>query len=191
MRILITVGMILLPLVAGAKPPTADVNVVNEPSVQIANTPDVVIRNAPANAVPVQEVGAKDYVHIHDVTLIPVGDDGFGIFGFGKTIYTVPAGKRLIVETVSPFVSDIKGVNFDVNLRPNDSAGGLNFALQTKGVYRAGSIPEKGRDSTTVSAKLVVNPEVDLVYQMIRDVATSPEVAGTSITVVGYLEDAP
>jgi len=37
----------------------------------------------------------------------------------------------------------------------------------------------------------VVNPEVDLVYQMIRDVATSTEVAGTSITVVGYLEDAP
>lgn len=207
MRITVALVVSCLPLIAYAAPASKDVNVVNTPGVKvvntpgvivsntprvrIANTPGVVVSNAPANPVPVAEVSRRDYVHIHDVTLISVGDDGFSVFGFGKTIYTVPAGKRLIVETVSPFVSDIQGVNYDVTLRPNDSAGGLNFALVTKGVYAAGSIPEKGRDSTTVSAKLVVGPETDLVYQMIRDVTSSPEVAGTSITVVGYLEDAP
>jgi hypothetical protein len=37
----------------------------------------------------------------------------------------------------------------------------------------------------------MVNPEGELTYQFIRDVSTSPERAGVSITVVGFLEDVP
>ena len=164
---------------------------VSSPTVDAVDSLDVATSNTAMNFVSSVCGGAKEYVHIHDVTLIGPGDTGFSVFGYGKSIYTVPTGKRLIVETISPSASDVEGVNYDVTLRPSDSAGGLNFALETKGVYAAGTIPEKGRDALTVAATLVIGEGVDLVYQMIRDVTESTESAGTSITVVGYLENCP
>lgn len=132
-----------------------------------------------------------EHIQIHDVSHIAEGDIGISVFGTaGKPIFTVPIGKTLVVETVSPEVSDIKGVNFSVSLRGSNGAD-LNFLLTTKGVFQAGSIPEKGRDAVTVSAKLIVNSGEELKYQFIRDVTTSKEVAGVSITVVGFLEDVP
>jgi hypothetical protein len=41
------------------------------------------------------------------------------------------------------------------------------------------------------SATFIVEPEDELTYRFVRNVTTSPEEAGTGITVVGFLEDVP
>lgn len=161
-------------------PVSGEVTVGNLPAVQ-----DVEVTNFPAAP------GAKQRVQIYDVTLIEPGDNGFDVFGFGKPIYTVPTGKRLIVETVSVAATDDEGVNYKVSLN-GYPVGTLYFLLTTKGAF-ADPIIQKGRAALTTPATLIVNPvgNAVLTYQAIRDVTTATYTAGVAITVVGYLEDVP
>ena len=88
----------------------------------------------------------------------------------------MPAGKRLIVETVSALASDIEGVNYHLRLSARAAgAPDLSFLLTTKGVFHAATIPEKGRAAVTASATFIVEPEDELTYRFVRDVTTSPE----------------
>jgi len=97
----------------------------------------------------------------------------------------VPAGKRLIVETVSALASDIEGVNYHLRLSARAAgAPDLSFLLTTKGVFHAATIPEKGRAAVTASATFIVEPEDELTYRFVSDVTTSPEALGLGISLV-------
>lgn len=188
-----TLSPVVFALVAGAltlpvrgQPPAArpatPVVVQNEESSPVPVTGGVRI----AGPVFIKEL-PKEKIQIHDVTLIAAGDTGFGVFGYGKSIYTVPEGKRLLLETVVFSASDDygPGVNYSAKVAESN-VGGLRTVMTTKGRF---SPNNDGRAAQTISAGLVVNAGEELTYQFIRDVSSAG--AGTSITVVGTLEDMP
>ena len=164
-------------------PPPAgwDVNILNQPievtgDVTGTVTGDVEITNDETNPVAVEVIAkpVKERVQIHDVQLIQHGDDGFGAFGFGKPIFTVPEGKRLIVETVSVGVRNEGVVNYTVNIHTSGVPAFLRFLLTTKGTFPAGAAPSVGYNATTVAATLIVPSGQNLLYQGIRDESTHP-----------------
>lgn len=72
-----------------AKPP-ADVNVVNTPNVNVVNTPTVNVGNTMANPLPVHIVDNPARQPFTETLVTP-----------NKPSFTVPAGKRLVIEFVS------------------------------------------------------------------------------------------
>ena len=92
---------ILCPAVYGAAPislPIAtDVKVINTPSVQVTSLPGVSVNNPSSSPVPVRDVD--------QAALQPVSGACAAVYGTTTnlkqcTLYTFPAGKRLVVETV-------------------------------------------------------------------------------------------
>jgi hypothetical protein len=78
-------------------PISTSVNVTNTPGVNVVNTPGVTVNNAAGSPVPVYDV--------KQAAIQPVSGECSAIYGTVSntkqcTLYTVPAGKRLVVETV-------------------------------------------------------------------------------------------
>src|SRR4051794_12365863 len=97
-----TVVALVLSFPLRAAPPDREVKVINTPAeavpVAVQGAPSVTVQNAPANPVPTRSQDKP--------ALQPVQHTGLVIFAAGEqikdqTLYTVPAGKRLVIEEAS------------------------------------------------------------------------------------------
>jgi hypothetical protein len=80
---------------------TAAVQVTNTPSVTVAGTPTVTVVNNATNPVPIRNVDNPVQQAVTFIAEVAVPDGSFG--EVNSSAFTVPAGKRLVLEYVSGY----------------------------------------------------------------------------------------
>lgn len=210
--IIIFFGITILVGLIGAVIPTTtqgqgggsskDVNVVNSPTVQaqqsgawnvgITGTPTVNLAN---NSVQVNNP-ATNPVLVRDVDISarqPVQVEGFVSVGIGqssngKVIYTVPVGKRLVVEFVSAEgdVRNTQSPRFNILTAYDDE-----FVTHTLTSTPQGPTSPSGTHHNAGQlVRFYAQPLSNVIFQFGRSFMVDGD-ARAAVTLSGYLEDAP
>lgn len=154
-----------------------DVNVVNTPSVSVANTPTVNVGNVPtvkidsAQTLKVVESSVREPFQVH---VSVSSSDRFD----GLNSFDVPAGKRLVVEFVSAWLSKPGGIFIEVG----SNGPGINLPVQTLMKYANGYLDE--RYGASQEARLYATGTV-----RVLSAQNSNTTAGHfgAVTIAGYL----
>jgi len=105
---------------------TPNVNISNTPNVNVSSLPAVQIGNAPANSIPVTVQNfpvsqqAPQPITFNQLLSVPANQ----FFGNFQTVYTVPAGKRLIIDFVSFLAFPQQGENCYLSVASGDPTTG-------------------------------------------------------------------
>lgn len=160
----------------------SSVNVTNSPSVTVTNTPSVSVANVAGNPVLVRNVdrGAGQPFSMPVVAVIPAGTTASSPIEF-----TVPAGKCLVIETVS----------LRVEATPGQEVLGA-IAFRSGGIYTDFFIPLSVTTLTGISFHQATQPikvYADASTPVWGYIRLNTNVSGTVVrfSVSGYLVDVP
>jgi hypothetical protein len=162
----------------------SSVAVTNNPNVTVTNTPNVSVANAPGNPVLVRDVdrAARQPYAMWVVGTMPAGQLASNAPDFTRT---VPAGKVLVIETVS----------MRIETQADQQAIG-GFGFRSGGVYNEHYLPLRVTalggllyHESIESVKVYADPSTD-VWSYVR---LNTNVSGTTVrfNFSGYLVDAP
>ena len=158
-----------------------DVNVINTPTVNVGSMPGVNVVNTPTvkvdNTQPLRVVESSAREPFQSRIALADTIGGTGITGF-----TIPAGKRLVVEFVSAWMSKPGGVFITIG----EDGPGINLPVQTYLKNTGGGIAD--RFAASQEARLYATGTVRVISEVNSGLGGDHFGA---LTVVGYLIPTP
>jgi hypothetical protein len=146
---------------------------------------DVVVVNAPAAPVPVSIQKNLDNPALQPFQQFLAGAMDDGELNMGDELaVTVPAGKRLVIETVSAIVTTAAGQN--VRIRVDATAGGVaaHHLTVSKEPWQA-SFDHKGIQS----GRMYADPGTTVYIRVVRDQSTG--IANVNAAISGHFVNVP
>jgi hypothetical protein len=193
---LVTAG----PSVAQGGRPPSDVNVVNTPDVKVVNTPNVNVASLPAvqigngaaNAVPVEvtnlpgEQAASEPMTFNANFLIEAPYSGNQV-----DIYTVPAGKRLVIEFLSVDFHDTIQRDHGVEIQVFETNRTPRFSFAMDGKFReAGGSSHPFRDMVSKQVQIFAAPGSRVTLLASRS-SLGDAASSVVYAITGHLESVP
>ena len=164
--------------------PTKPVNVVNTSSEPVPVTGTINVGNFGSSPLPVRDVdNGRQPFHVTDTILIAIGEDNDS-----KTVFTVPAGKRLIIETITARAV-LEGVDTP-NIIDVLTTVGNKLAFHELLVTKQGQTLTGGSAFVgTHYVRAYADPGTDVVFRFSRSDITKDGAA--AVTISGYFVDVP
>ena len=167
---------------------TPNVNVVNTPGVNVANTPNVTIANSPevkvTNTPAVRDADNPARQPLEAGSNCTVIDQSGGC---SATVYTVPSGKRLVIEFVT-MNARVPSSGSVAQLTIRTAADRTYFLPQTApGVDYLGEQENSARLAQQV--RIYVEPGMSVVMKGRHNLAAPAQSAAFDFTLSGYLVD--
>ena len=168
---------------------TPNVNVANTPNVNVSSLPAVQVGNAAANPIPVSVQNFPAAQQPQTISLFKncnIPADTFT--GPTQVVYTVPAGKRLVIDFVSFMVFTAQGESYLLSIATGP-AGDPNTGTPPGGWFGA-EYTAVGRQTCAEMTDIVVDAGLEVRLTPRRDQTFSGETFVTT-RLSGRLYDAP
>ena len=187
-------------------PPTEDVNVINTPDVSVINTPNVSVTNTP-NVNILNEPVDVNVVNNASPVSVPTEPFQIGLSGSfvagspslteqtgfpDSNVFTVPSGKRLVIEHVSINTSiPIGQSGATITLRVTTDVGkqSLNHRFVMTKQFEITGLEDRWTASQPI--KLYAGPNTDVVLAGQRSVLESTLEGAALLSISGFLVPVP